>query len=841
MANYGLNYISEFDNIVEDRYRVEIYRKEYTGPVQSMVMSTPPATLSCTTDDPKAPIKGQALELRIVNTGSLPITNFYSDDDTAFRAHLIWKQLLSLQNKLPISATAGVISVFGYDFTSILPYLKTISIGGNTYTITSSSISGINAFVFNTASTYSQTFASTAFTINYEIDTTQFIGFINQDDSSEILVDFEHEIVLTCNDGLALLQNTAFNNIISGLTSSFFTISRYEPVTVVITTPNIITLSNTNFQPAIGDLISFQNTNIDGQYTVVDVVYSEPIILVGILETVTIVSPSTGLVYLYQAFDFAGKNSIASIIYVCLYQTGMQLNTNLFFNIFETTFKKGQSPLYQTFIDCNMFQNDDGSFKSCYDVLTACMLNTMTLIQSFGEWWCIRWDELRYNGLNQNIWKYDINGLLLSVTPSGISDSFKIGPTEQQKPENGILRQIKRPYQYVKRTFNYVQPKMLTKNLDLQTLDALLRQTTSGTGTELITTSEYVAKYFQNGFFFAGTKQFNINTFFIRVINDYLGREIDRYLVVIGNGIVSGGGAGDDATLVAFLPVDITEGDIVTWGFSMKTGNAEGGHTVVYDVNLINGGFHQTFLSNFVDGIYPTDKSQWTATRNLIDQFTGVTDMSQWQQVTFNESLPAPKNGQMYLFLAQGSDLGGSAKETHYKDFKLTVTHAINSSLNITGQVHDTSQINVIKNNEDIYIDLDDSPSNVIAGTLFCSHYDLDSGAQIRTVNWYRDGFTESRRLNYILTFEELFYKRTARPELDGTLFGLTDSGKHLSILSIILPVFLAGSGINVMGQISIDYHANECKATFYELFKQDELDSTLASKYDFTYIYSTQ
>lgn len=836
MANYGLQYISEFDSVVNERYRVEIYGKNYSGAVSSMVMSTPPATLSCTTDDPKAAIKGQALELRIFNNGSLPITNFYSDDDTFFRVNFIWKQLLNVNITTPVSAIGGVISIFGYDFTSILPSVKSIFIGGNTYTIVSTSVSGINAFVFNTASTYSKSFTSTNFTINYEINTTQFTGFINQDDSSEILVDYGHEIVLTCNDGLALLQNTTFNYLPPDITGIDI-ISRYEPTTVQPLAGNTIRFTNTNYQGGgNGDSFTLTGTTIDGNYTIVQTDFIGTNIDIEVVQTITIGAASNGLVYVQTNIDFAGKNSIASIIQVCLYQTGLSLNTNLFFNIYETTFKQGQSPLYQTYIDCNMFVNDDGSFNSCYEILTACMLNTMTLVQAKGEWWCIRWDEIRYS--SSDIFKYDINGLLISITPGGLNETFNIGVGHP--PLNGILREIKRPYQYVKRTFNYVQPKSLTKNLDLQSLGPLLRQYTQGAGINLTTTYEYTALYIQNGFFFTSIKEFNTNTFYIRIIKDYIGRELDRFLVVIGDGVIAGGGAGDNPTLAAFLPVDITTGDIVTWSFSMKTGNIESGHTVVYDVNLINGGFHQTFMSNFVAGIYPTDKSEWIGTRNLIDQFAGVTDMSQWQQVSFNESLPAPKNGQMYLFLAQGSDLGGSAKETHYKDFKLAVTHAINSSLNITGQVHDTSQVNVIKNNEDISINLDDSPSNVIAGTLFCSYYNLDSGATVRTQTWYRSGFTEQRRLNDILTFEELFYKRTARPELDGTFFGVTDNGQHVSIMSIIFPNFLPDYGINVIGQMSIDYRANECKATFYELYKLDDPDSNLTSTYAFTYIYST-
>lgn len=89
--SYGLIYYGEFDS--RDpllTYRANIYKKDYTGDEQVMLMSDNPAIHEWQEDDPKAPIKGASFKLGIVadhgQAGfvNLHLNDFFSNNDDEY-------------------------------------------------------------------------------------------------------------------------------------------------------------------------------------------------------------------------------------------------------------------------------------------------------------------------------------------------------------------------------------------------------------------------------------------------------------------------------------------------------------------------------------------------------------------------------------------------------------------------------------------------------------------------------------------------------------------------------------------------------------------------------------
>lgn len=92
---YGLKYQNEFNsrsdnNGLQHTYFLQFWFKDYTGPATSVLGGETSVIQRCTIDDPTAPIKGQSLDITLINeNGNLPIINFQSEDDNGVQVQLL--------------------------------------------------------------------------------------------------------------------------------------------------------------------------------------------------------------------------------------------------------------------------------------------------------------------------------------------------------------------------------------------------------------------------------------------------------------------------------------------------------------------------------------------------------------------------------------------------------------------------------------------------------------------------------------------------------------------------------------------------------------------------------
>lgn len=661
--------------MVDRPYFVQILEKDYGGGVQSIVLAGTPCLPNYQTDDMRAPVRGSSCTVNILNSGSTPLTTFYSINDDQFLVKVL---------------------------------------------------QGMDVL---------------------------WIGYVVQDDSTELMVDYTHEITLQCNDGLGLLKDVAFNK-----------------------NPTVLTA--------------------DAFYT---------------------------------------RQTFAAILHQCLANTNLELNTAVFMNLWENRMVETDSFLPQAQIDCQTFISGE-TFMSCYDVLTRILDRfNASLFQAQGRWNIVRWDEL-YTLTTAHAFTYDstwnLIGSALLDTPFIAMPNVATAALPGTFPENGLRRQIVRPFQFDRETFNYVQPKYLLRNYDLHELGPLIRTYADGPNQ----VSEYTWTGWGGGW---GT---NPTQRFIRVTVDALQNEISRYAVGVG--------AVDDPVTgapraISGTPFEISQGDKVKFTFSFRHSFARSGPLNIFFAVRLYDGVNERYVGNQADFDYVGGGTPWVPVfvdsgplpHGFFYQIVAGDTTGEWHTVEI-ESAQAPFDGLLTCFLGQSDGTGGPfSGETQYRDIRMEYTPFINDSTKITGHIHKDEQTisSDIKNNEDVVVYIDDSPRNSILGTIYLN---TSTGVvQDRTAFWHRAGYVEARKLGQIMTTETLQWRSVPRCKLEGTFYGLVQGGIHVSMLSIFVFSYLAPSRF-IFGQFELDTRTNSWRGTAWEL---DSNTGAVAEIYTFNYIYSTQ
>lgn len=262
MANYGLKYKTAFDSTdpVQTTYIIEIEEKNYTGIFYPMTLAGTPVIHSWDTDSMEPGIYGSSIKLAYLHSGTLPLTNFYSEEDDKYRIRLSCQQ------------TGQVL----------------------------------------------------------------FIGFIVQADCSEIMEDYLHQVVLSANDNLGLLKEVGLNENLP----PFGLLATVKLDFVAPVPDNFVYFYNTNFIPVVGTPFTIsEHINPAANITLTPIVVNRIgdgnwKVQVADLSFVTdavawpCVIAGTGNIDLYK------RNTILNIIRICIFNTGLELETYILDSIF---------------------------------------------------------------------------------------------------------------------------------------------------------------------------------------------------------------------------------------------------------------------------------------------------------------------------------------------------------------------------------------------------------------------------------------------------------------------------------------------------------------------------
>lgn len=175
----------------------------------------------------------------------------------------------------------------------------------------------------------------------------------------------------------------------------------YMNATGIYTGDFVATGSNLVFDGAIGDnvLVTWDDVSIKKKYKlfwtgwVQPDMYSEPFTAPGYFVQLQATEGLGDLRhYLYESATdtpYTGEEDLLDIIEKCLDNTGLDLELYSACNIFETnqTSTDNYDPLFQTWANQELFQDDLITAWSCYDVLTAvCKIFGARLQQIWGAW-----------------------------------------------------------------------------------------------------------------------------------------------------------------------------------------------------------------------------------------------------------------------------------------------------------------------------------------------------------------------------------------------------------------------------------------------------------------------
>jgi hypothetical protein len=387
--------------------------------------------------------------------------------------------------------------------------------------------------------------------------------------------------------------------------------------------------------------------------------------------------------------------------------------------------------------------------------------------------------------------------------------------------EAGLEKAIQRPISHAREQFEYRRPTSLLGNPDLQELGDLMDQYDVTVGPITYTYKEYEVPYWVP---FSDNPSPTV-TRRIRVITEAAnGNEVDRYLFIIGVPY-------NTSTALQSNNIELSEGDEIEWTFDYRTGNSEPGSvTTIFYVwfNYTIGS--ELRINNFGEWVTPPTFNGFGYNVPSGD------NVQEWHNVTI-KSKPVPQNGILRLFLTSASS-NNAINETHYRNFRLNINSTENYR-DVKGHVHRDNNNITIKNNTDININIDDSISSSIAGTLF--EYDSTGIVRNRTSTWTYSIFGESGKLGYLTTLEQMVMMYKPRSLYYGNILkiwhGTEDNIRFISNFFIFNLLNSSDARRFVPGSLSIDYKHNSADITLHEINAGD-LPEDAEDYYTFNYIY---
>lgn len=526
--------------------------------------------------------------------------------------------------------------------------------------------------------------------------------------------------------------------------------------------------------------------------------------------------------------------SFINCLYYILRQTGLNISVSTHVNTFEAgmsdrTVNSKNTPLEQLWVDTRSFLLTSQStqdyasgpnasiiklkdkVQDSYTVLQR-MLDAwgLTIVQSNGQWWILRWFELKY-----------FNNIIPGTFyPDSTFTSSSYAQTKAATPIGSSIvpinltqtKQIVRGNQYVRNTFNYEQPQEWILNSNLQHLGALLGSTTTGTGVNLVTTKDYDFLDWRTN------PNVGVTTSkFIRVVTNWLGIETDRYGAArTGTYSAPGSPIANAGLLSAKFDVAINDKANLSFSFRTNTSNSGPGNWVWYIVLRTYDNSQQWGLTNVSSAT-----NYWTARTGLPDgaiaggvSFSITQDAINWTDISID--MPAfPADGLVEFY---AWNFNGSGTDTYYKNINLTIYSYINNSLAVNGHYNQSLQTaNILKNIEKI-VYLDDSPKSWAKGCMFL----MDR--QTKTAAWHRGTISESQRFGFIQTVDWMYFTNKFRAKIDGSYRGIRKSGLNEYIGAASVMSFDAiPNTFFIFGQCSFDLKNGEWSGTLQEIYNSTE------------------
>ena len=770
---YGLVYLGQFDSIprsggTSDSYYFNIFKKN--SPSQrptTLICASSPCVHTYLNDEPNTYIKGSELEITVVNlNGSVPLSTFYSEEDDDWKIEL--------------------------------------------YTSIDNGTSVTNQLLFS--------------------------GYLIQENCEEVLTDIGHEIKLVFNDNLGLLKEIKFadalkicpkkgTNLIydqayvtSQLDADGFPCFRITPPGYLINTP-----------PNEGDILVISDATAGaGNYTVtktitlgstwyVYVVDEMPQMVSG---TIPYLNNLFCTISVFTPYKQTDQIPLIDVYWIIMYNTGIALDfafANMMWESSETPPVNQTRLLEYVYIGLDTFfdNNDSNDLDTVVQKLNYRF--SSSLFQSEGRWCLVRWNELRNTGDNVNP-LLNVNKLYADlylktdyswIEREILTSNLDIG--NQSDIEEGVLGSIERPLKYIKHTYNYSQNENIPFNGNMSQVGKLLKEYTTGSGTNLKYIKEYEAIGWRNQWYAAVGWTYQKR--YIRVVYDNNGNEEDRYLVLDK----SNGYSDESRSISSEYPIQMSKGDKLKISFEWRTASPHNGNGTS---NAAMPGLTTNPGSQY-NWYYVNQDGTWQSGVGSLGTYFN-NDWDQWHTVSV-ETEGIPFDGLAFIMLP--NIYNPNEAYTYVKNIEITYTPFVAGQTTIKGHIHKTTIPSTIKNSEEEEIYVDDTQKNYSKGTLFLST--MNGVIRKRTSQW-SDGIIPAKMvLGELITRQEHLWRNKRRLKLEGNIFPVirnqgTANVRLLSMLNVCNFLIQNGTYL-IFGKLEIDYKENSSKFTAYEMWRNGE------------------
>lgn len=661
---------------------------------------------------------------------------------------------------------------------------------------------------------------------------TLFTGFLVQDDFTEELTDFRHYIELKATDNIALLRNVLLSDAaieMGEVTPAVWDIEQIDIDTISV--DGIVT----GLQ--VGSVVRINGgLSIDGTYNVrtwkeltgpdrTEIVFMQN--LYGTITTEDDVD-----VELIIPYDLTQRCYLNELMALCMKPIGIELPIR-YMGSLRVPGSTGK--LWDTIMITPESFSNNNTWDSCYTVLEKILSRfRASLFQADNMWNIVRWPEYIISYPNPNTWGFDSNfeytGIL--VMPE---NEFDIGLGLSSFPETGITKTLVRPHKFDLEKFMYRNPDNLMVNADFRIIGRFVRSQTVGDQTW----EDYEMYGWGPGYeWTTGGNGYvaSQNERLIRIVKDADGVEIDRY------GVIRGNTGFDDHSAAQSNNIEVVPGDRIRISFDYRTnqtnpGPGWDGFTAEIMPSLTNVPRPTELRRLRTDGKWIQIVPPVSGSAQILVEIPPGDNTTDWHTGSVELSDPVVVPGLFRFKLAQVLPYNSTSKETHYKNIRFEIIRDVAGSNIPIGHEHKSYQAPNIKNNSDVEIHVDNTPSNSIAGTLYLPSF--TGPVQDRVKLWEYNGST-FENLGSIITKEGLFLRSITRYTLEGVVHNLVQDGKWLSQLTVFIYEDLNTRKF-IAGGLRIDYKNETADCTMYELFSVGESYGDMNDAYNFRYLFNSR
>lgn len=530
---------------------------------------------------------------------------------------------------------------------------------------------------------------------------------------------------------------------------------------------------------------------------------------IGTLKDLELINNTTGLPLTdshYWALTY---------ILLCLERTGLKLNVNVVWNVFEEDFASNLTPLKQWFINSLTFEKEIGTKEDCYTILQKILSALKSrLFQHNGEWWIVRIHE--YRGTAELLTRavYDWQGVG-SVGFTTVSTAQSIAranaPAGLHLINADAIKTAQRAIKYAKDSYPYEFPREIVPNIDFTRGDINLILNPYSALVQYPTKADFPVTGFFNFFYQA------LDTLIIYIWADdqYVPGSASVYdpegwtLQKFGGGTPSSTAYikrifKNDSEESRFLVITPGTGEhwVISGAVPMHAGDKFNfSADQKLSTNILGGGYSTNFVAQLRligdNGTYWTlnananvGKVEWvqsnssftTNLRYVANVYIpdDIDEMQEWITVSV-EATPLPVTGSVYVLLRK-SDFAGTY-QTYFANVQFEYIPQINGTYQkYNGQYNKVAQLPAYKAKQDNEVLISDSPKKIFKG----ASKKFNGTAYVLTENWtdsFDAGASGTGRLGRIMAYDVWNQFRKERTLIDGTVKGVGVALAHCPLL----------------------------------------------------------